>query len=169
MIEEIKNPRTHLYVHDLRTRGLAPIVTDRLVLSGSWAWSGDGSCIYFAERDWTPVAAKRVWKVDLATKAQELLVDFAGLDRFVDLVSPCPDGRALLVVTTEFEDEAKSKLGEERELSLLDLTNKRWWTVARGKLWRPAWSPRGDVFAIAVDGNLWVIERETLKAKRVFP
>lgn len=151
----------YLYVDDLRLNSITPLVTNRQVLRHSWGWNKDGRYIYFAERTLERVKALRVWKVDCVTKKQKLIVDFASAGIYIEAMIPSPDGDALLVV------QRKSK--DAYELGLIDLAKKKWWTVASGDLWMPSWSPSGDRFAISINGNLWVIQRDTLKGRCVFP
>lgn len=151
----------YLYIDDLKLNNITPLVTDRQVLRHSWGWTKDSRHIYFAERTLERVKALRVWKVDSVTKKQELIADFASAGINVDAMIPSPDGDALLVV------QRKSK--DTYELGLIDLIKKKWWTVAKGDLWMPSWSPNGDKFAVSINGNLWVIQRDTLKGQCIIP
>jgi Tol biopolymer transport system component len=161
--EEIVNSKLveYLYVYDLILKSTSPLVTNRQVLQHSWGWTKDGRYIFFAERTLERAKALRVWKVDSITKKQELIVDFASAGINIDAMIPSPDGNALLVV------QRKSK--DTYELGLINLIKKKWWTVAKGDLWMPSWSPNGDKFAVSINRNLWIIQCDTLKGQCFYP
>ncbi len=156
-----RQPQDHLYVYDIKRKELALLVSDRQVLLHSWGWTDRGRSICFAERrPFSPVAS-RLWKVDVRTGMQYLLADLAGMGSDVQAVRPSPDGSAFLLVVR--------KVKAQRKLVLLDISKRKCWMIAEGNLWMPAWSPRGDAFAVAVNGNLWLVTRNGLNARCLSP
>jgi Tol biopolymer transport system component len=148
-----------LRIYDVATAKVSSLVSDLQVLGGSTTWSKNSDSVYFAERDGT--AAIRLWKVGVANKVKHLLLDLKPLHMRIERAVVSPDGDAVLLVRKCAESQY--------ELSLLDMRTKKWWVLATGKFFSPEWSPDGHKFAAAVNGNLWIISRETLEAHQMQP